>query len=40
MVEESVEDGGGDGLVVVEDLRPVLVGLVGGQDDGPLFVSV
>ena len=40
MVEEAVEDGGGDGGVVVEDGGPVLEGFVGGEDDGALFVAL
>ncbi len=39
MVEEAVEDGGGDGGVAVEDGGPVLEGFVGGQDDGAAFVA-
>src|SRR5665648_730374 len=40
VVEESVEDGRGEGAVVVEDGRPVFEGLIGGQDDGPAFVAL
>ena len=40
VVEEAVEDGGGDGAVVVEDGGPVFEGLVGGQDDGAAFVAL
>lgn len=40
MVKEAVEDGGGDDAVVVEDGRPVFEGLVGGEDDGALFVAL
>ena len=39
VVEEAVEDGGGDGGVAVEDAGPLLVGFVGGQDDGAAFVA-
>ena len=39
MVEEAVEDGGGDGGVAVEDGGPLLEGLVGGQDDGTALVA-
>ena len=39
MVEEAVEDGGGDGGVAVEDGGPLLVGLVGGEHDGPALVA-
>ena len=38
-MEEAVEDGGGDGGVAVEDCGPLVVGLVGGQDDGTAFVA-
>jgi len=31
LVQDTVKDGGGQGAVVVEDLRPVLVGAVGGD---------
>jgi hypothetical protein len=34
VVEEAVEDGGGDGGVAVEDGGPPFEGFVGGQDDG------
>ncbi len=40
VVEEAVEDGGGDGAVVVEDGGPLLEGLVGGEDDGAAFVAL
>ena len=40
MVEDAVEDGAGQGAVVVEDAGPVLEDFVGGQDDGPAFVSL
>ena len=39
-MEEPVEDGGGDAAVVVEDRRPLLVGLVRGQDDGAALVAL
>lgn len=39
MVEESVENGGGNGGVPVEDGRPLFEGLVGGQHDGAAFVA-
>src|ERR1700675_1898724 len=39
MVEEAVEDGGGDGGVPVEDGCPLLEGFVGGQDYGSAFVA-
>ena len=39
VVQDAVEDGRGRGAVIVEDRRPVLVDLVGGQHDGPAFVA-
>jgi hypothetical protein len=39
VVEKSVEDGGGDGGVAVEDGGPLLEGFVGGQHDGAVFVA-
>ncbi len=38
-VQEAVEDGAGEGGVVIEDLGPGLEVLVGGQDDGAAFVA-
>ena len=40
VVEDAVEDGGGEGGVVVEDGGPVLEDLVGAQDDGAAFVAL
>jgi hypothetical protein len=40
VMEESVENGRGDGAVVVEDGSPLFEGLVGGQDDGTAFVAL
>ena len=39
MMEEAVEDGGGDGGVTVEDGGPLLEGFVCGEDDGTAFVA-
>jgi len=39
MVEEAIQDGGGDGRVVVEDAGPVFVGLIGGDDGRSLLVA-
>jgi hypothetical protein len=39
-MEDAVEDGGGEGAVVVEDLRPVFVGAVGGDDHGGALVTL
>ena len=40
VVEDAVEDGRGQGAVIVEHRRPVLVDLVGGQHDGAAFVAL
>jgi len=40
VMEETVEDGGGDDAVVVEDRGPALEGLVGGEDDSALLVAL
>ena len=40
MMKETVEDGGGQGAVIVEDLRPFLERLVGGEDDGAVLVAL
>src|SRR5262249_9940386 len=39
VVQDAVEDGGGERAVVVEDLRPVLEGTVGGDHHRPAFVA-
>jgi hypothetical protein len=39
VVKDTVEHGGGDGGVAVEDGGPLLEGFVGGQDDGTAFVT-
>ena len=39
-MEQSVQDGGGDGAVIVEDGGPLLERLVGGQNDGTPFVAL
>ncbi len=39
MVEEAVQDGRGDGAVIVENGGPLLEGLVGGQNDGAALVT-
>jgi hypothetical protein len=38
-MDDPVEDGGGQGVVVGEGFVPVLVGAVGGDDGGVLFVA-
>ncbi len=40
MMKETIEDGGSEGAVVVEDLRPFLERLVGGEDDGGVLVAL
>ena len=40
MVEQAVEDGGGQCRIVVEDLRPVLEHAIGGDCDGTAFISL
>ncbi len=39
-VEQSVEDGGRDGLIAGQHLGPVADALVGGDEDGPALVAV
>ena len=39
-MEQAVEQGGGQGAVVVEDLRPLLEGAVGGNDGGAALVAL
>ena len=38
VMEESVKDGGSQGVVVIEDRSPLLEGLVGGQENGTPFI--
>lgn len=40
VVQEAVQDGGSEGGVVVENLGPGFIGLVGGEDDGASFVAL
>lgn len=40
VVEDSIQDGGGYCVVLVEDFRPVFVWFVGGDDGGGFFVAV
>ena len=40
MVEQPVEDGGGQGRIVVEDLGPVLEYAIGGDRDRGAFVAL
>ena len=39
MMEDAVEDGGGNGRVTVDDGCPLLEGFVGGEHDGTTFVA-
>src|SRR5262245_41800700 len=40
VVEDAIQDGGGQGAVIVEDLRPVLVGTVGGDQHRRALVAL
>ena len=40
VMEDAVEDGAGDAGVVIEDLGPVFVSLVGGDDERTAFVAL
>ena len=39
VMEQAVEQRGSQGAVVVEDLGPVLVGAIGGDDGGAALVA-
>ena len=40
VVQEPIQNGGGNGAVVVEDRRPLFEGLVGRQHDGTALVAL
>ena len=40
MVEKAIEHRAGQSCVIVEELGPTLVRLIGGQDDGSALVAV
>ena len=40
VMQQSVEDGGSQGGVVVEDFRPVFEGTVGGNHQGALLIAL
>src|SRR5690349_13907799 len=40
VMQDAIEDRGGQGAVIVEDLRPVLVGAVGGDHHRSSFVAL
>src|SRR5262249_4911172 len=40
VVQDAIEDGGGQGAVIVEDLRPVLVDAVGGDHHRRTLVAL
>lgn len=40
MVQKTIEDGGSDGAVVVEDFRPVFEDPIGREEDGPAFIAM
>jgi hypothetical protein len=39
MVQEAIQDGGSEGAVVIEDLRPVFERTVRSDNDGTLLVA-
>ena len=39
MMQQPIQDRGGQGAVMVEDHGPLLKGTVRGKDDGPLFIG-
>ena len=39
MMQHSIQDGAGQGGVVVEDFTPFLIGLVGGEDGAGFFIA-
>jgi hypothetical protein len=39
MMEQPIQDGGGQGAVLVEDLGPLLKGPDRGDNDRPLFIA-
>lgn len=39
-LEQAIEDGGGEGRIVVEDCGPLFGGAVGAHGDGTTFVAV
>ena len=40
LVEEAVQNGGGDAGIVTENRRPLLERLVGGDDEGAALVAL
>ena len=40
MMDEAIDGGGSEGVVVVQDAAPVSEGAVGGDDDGTTFIPV
>ena len=40
MVEQAIEERGGERAVVVEDLGPMLVGAICGEDDGATLIPL
>ena len=40
MMDEAIDGGGGEGIVVVEDVSPISESAVGGYDDGTTFIPV
>ena len=40
MMEESIQHGGGNGAVVIENRGPLFEGLVGGEGDGSSLIAL
>ena len=40
VMEQAIEERGGEGAVVVEDLRPVLIGAICSEDDGTPLIAL
>ena len=40
MMKKSIQDGGGNSAIAVEDRGPLFEGFIGGNDDGTAFVSL
>ena len=40
MMEEAIQDCGGNGAVVIENRGPMFEGFVGGQGDGAAFIAL
>ena len=40
MMDEAIDDGGSEGVIVVQDGSPIAEGAVGGDHDGATFIPV